>query len=968
MAPVLSFWDCGEFIAVAATLGIPHPPGTPLYLLISRIFTLIPLFADISARVNFLSALSSAFTAMFGYLVAVRLLRPWFANRQSLYSKLLIYGGAASGALFMAWGFTQWNNSIEAEVYGVSMFLLMFSLWLLTIYVEHWGSKTADRIMLLIVYLATLGIGVHMMTFVIVPVAALFFVLRKDTPMSAWFLVAFFFVLELFLIFALSSRPDEIGYHIPVTIVAIFYAFYMFSFDTMPRRLLVFAAGFAVAMLPTFWSLVTSVTRGEASRIPAAVTFIGVAGLLLTAVYGVYCLRLYWLRRSDAARDFHLLYPSLFAIVALLLSIIVFLDIQGYEAFLILSVVLFLGLGLTIRSHLRWLNLIALLAVGMVIISLEPFFWGVIIAAAVIVILGRFLPRESWSTALMLLVVAVMGFSVHAIIPVRSAQDPFINQNDPATSLTATVNFIERKQYGSENMVERMFKRRGEWEHQFGLYRRMGFWHFFHQQYGLTGPKFLILFVVALFGLWELIRRRPPLGLVFLVLLLLCTVGLVLYMNFADGTRQLPTGQDYLEVRDRDYFFTAGFILFGLAIGMGLTAVIEFVRESISTFSRGPRFLILAVLPLFFALPGYALVGNYFECDRSRNYVPFDYGWNLLQSAEPNAVLFTNGDNDTFPLWCLQEAYGIRKDVRIVNLSLANAAWYNKQLEEYMGLDLGMTDEQIEDLHGIRLPDGRILRTPHFIIDALILNNWPRVPIDFSVTVGTMFRRFRGRPIDPFLELIGMSWRFTADTSGMRVSVDEAYNFLTDPEMFRYRGLNDPTVYKDETTLRVTRNMANTLLMVADTLRKAGDMERAEKLAWLAADKIPHNEDGIEFYSQLLADQNKIEELRALMASAPAPQNRYVAVSLAHSLRALDRNDEAERLLDSVLVVDPQFNRAFEELSRLYIQNDRYADMLAMIDRWLEYNPEDRQAQAMRIQIQQRMNQSQPDTDDTSAD
>ena len=83
-APTLSFWDCGEFIAVSYILGIPHPPGTPLYVLVGRIFSIIPLFSDISARVNFLSSLTSSFTAVFGYLSAVRMLNHWFGPDRSV--------------------------------------------------------------------------------------------------------------------------------------------------------------------------------------------------------------------------------------------------------------------------------------------------------------------------------------------------------------------------------------------------------------------------------------------------------------------------------------------------------------------------------------------------------------------------------------------------------------------------------------------------------------------------------------------------------------------------------------------------------------------------------------------------------------------------------------------------------------------------------------------------------------------
>ena len=173
MAPTLSFWDCGEFIACSYILGIPHPPGTPLYILIGRIFSITPLFDDISARVNFLSGLSSAFTALFCYLCAAKILAYWFDNKADLSNRLIIHAGSVSGALIAAFGITNWNNSVEAEVYGLSMMLFMAILWLTLIYLDKRDEPGSIKIVALIFYLAFLGIGVHMTTFLVLPIVSL---------------------------------------------------------------------------------------------------------------------------------------------------------------------------------------------------------------------------------------------------------------------------------------------------------------------------------------------------------------------------------------------------------------------------------------------------------------------------------------------------------------------------------------------------------------------------------------------------------------------------------------------------------------------------------------------------------------------------------------------------------------------------------------------------------------------------
>jgi hypothetical protein len=124
MAPTVSFWDCGEFIACSYILGVPHPPGTPLFILIGRIFTLIPLFGEIAARVNFISVLTSALTVWLSYLVIVKLVSRWADDSKGMWSRMSRYAGGVVGSLFLGFGKTFWGNAVEAEVYGLALMLI----------------------------------------------------------------------------------------------------------------------------------------------------------------------------------------------------------------------------------------------------------------------------------------------------------------------------------------------------------------------------------------------------------------------------------------------------------------------------------------------------------------------------------------------------------------------------------------------------------------------------------------------------------------------------------------------------------------------------------------------------------------------------------------------------------------------------------------------------------------------------
>ncbi|MEW5923760.1 MAG: DUF2723 domain-containing protein [Candidatus Zixiibacteriota bacterium] len=225
-APTVSFWDCGEFIACSYILGIPHPPGSPLYILIGRIFAALPIAADISVRVNLLSVVCSAFAAMFGYLVTVRLLRFWYDRSGDIYSRIIIYIGGFTGALFMAFSTTNWSNSVEAEVYAAAILIMTIIYWLVLKYFETRETGQGGKFMLLTAYLAMLGVGIHLTLYIIIPVLAIYFILKKEVLTRQWAIIALFFFVELFLIFMLSARPGEIPYYLPVLIIFVVFMFH----------------------------------------------------------------------------------------------------------------------------------------------------------------------------------------------------------------------------------------------------------------------------------------------------------------------------------------------------------------------------------------------------------------------------------------------------------------------------------------------------------------------------------------------------------------------------------------------------------------------------------------------------------------------------------------------------------------------------------------------------------------------
>ena len=168
MAPTTSFWDCGEFIACSVTLGVPHPPGTPLYLLIGNVFSHIPLFEDIGARVNLISPIVSALSVMLLYLIIVKLLTK-LVGLDKVEKLPIIQLSAFIAALTFSFTDSHWFNAVEAEVYSFSTFLTAIVVWLALVWEVNYNEKDSLRYIVIIFYILGLAIGIHLLNLLTIP-------------------------------------------------------------------------------------------------------------------------------------------------------------------------------------------------------------------------------------------------------------------------------------------------------------------------------------------------------------------------------------------------------------------------------------------------------------------------------------------------------------------------------------------------------------------------------------------------------------------------------------------------------------------------------------------------------------------------------------------------------------------------------------------------------------------------------
>ncbi|WP_422881246.1 protein O-mannosyl-transferase family [Melioribacter sp.] len=827
--PSVSFWDCGEFIASSYALQVPHPPGTPFFLIVGRLFSMIPFAENIGLRVNLISVFSSAFTVMFLYLIAVMLIKSYRKKEpENLFDALTVYIPAAIGALSLSFSDTFWFNAVEAEVYASSTFFIAFVVWLMMKWNEKADQPDNEKYLLLIAYLIGLSTGVHLMA-----------------------------VLAI----------------VPIVMVVVFRK-YIDDEETLKKTAIIFVIHAAVVLVVAalMWAAQTSSTPPTPDEYKDIdKRFIVVLGaisvLIMAALYKkIFTKNSFYIPMILGGITLVVVYPGLVKYVPKLISITAGND---YVMDIIVSILLFAAVGYavhwTAKNNKPTLNLVS-----------KAFLLGLV------------------------------GITTYAMIIIRANEEPPINMNSPKT-FTELESYLNREQYGDFPTFKRRFSNE---PHQMGIYtnyssdldflwryqmdhmfNRYLFWNYIgrvstYQDSGVDwSDMYGIPFFIGLFGLFYHFRRDWKMASVFLVMFIFLGYLTAFYQN-----QQQP------QPRERDYFYVGAFFVYSIWIALGMRGIIELMVEKFDKIKNLKPALGLVMAAGIIVVPVNMFHANYFEHDRSRNYVPWDYAYNLLQSAAPNAILFTNGDNDTFPLWYLQDVEGVRRDVRIANLSLLNTPWYIKQLKNTSPygaekVAMSLSDRDIDNLTvqrwepvemSIPVPpdvikefgvkDSAIIKTGKLtwlmknpvqygnvkairtqdlvVLDIIMQSKWKR-PVYFAVTCSDDSKL----GLDEYLRMEGMALRLVPDKSDagsieyinepvMRKQLfDEPEGFSRDYRPgFKFRGLNDSTIFFDENHERLIQNYRNTFMRLAvHYLYSLKDSARTVETLDLMERKIPRN-------------------------------------------------------------------------------------------------------------------------------
>lgn len=761
MAVSASFWDSGEFIASAYILGIPHSPGTPLYVLVGRVFTLLPVPLSVAQKVNLLSSLCGALGVFFVYILIVKFLDYISGKSTTGEQSMIKVAGGLVGALFLASSDTFWTNAIEAEVYAMSCFLMGFMTWLGLKWSENPSSHKSTLLIFLLFYLLAMSVGFHLGTILA-------------------FSGIFFFV------WLTANKPfSNIEFLIACIGVGIFVA------DATLYR------------------------EGQAT-------------LVMLVIYLGFVA---WLFRTR----------SPFAAVC--------------------SGLFFLGL------------------------------------------------------------------SVHLFMLIRSGHNPAIDEGSPDT-WRALYFALRREQYPPMNVFTRKASYLFQFQH-FGNYFQSQF-----QMASLYIGKLNLGSILPIgLGIWGMIdhfSKHKKSFIMLFVTFLITSIGLILFLNFSDE-----------EVRDRDYFYSPAFLYFAVFIGIGAAGILNEVKNALKNRGTSIAPILFVAGAILVSLPFFSAKHQFFAHDRSNNYTCRDYAINMLKPLEENSIIFTNGDNDTFPLWYIQEVESYRKDVRVVNLSLLNTPWYIKQLRDNEPtVPIGWTDAKIDQLQPIPTKEGWMLVRDIAVQHILRENRWKK-PIYFAVTIPPETYA----PYRDYLEMQGLAYlliqKKEKNMINEQVLEDNVYN------QFSYRSIltgdwkKDESVYLPKHTRHLIQNYAAAFVQLGYVQQH--DPQKSLRAFKIAKEISPHMEPVIQLLGRVYLQAG--DTLKALQHYEEMvqkyPEKLVLLYHLAETYERAGQYDKAILTLDKLIEKDPADRDAVLSAFGLSVRANALQRARNYLVRWLSTHPND---------------------------
>ena len=646
LEPTVSFWDCGEFILSAFKLQVGHPPGAPLFLMMGRVAT---LFAGgdtskVAMMVNGLSAICSGFAIMFLFWTITHLVRRVHSDEKEPDPKHIpaIIGSGILGALAYTFSDTFWFSAVEGELYSLSSLVIALVFWAMLKWEEEADETYSGRWIILIAYVMGLGLGIHRLNLLIIPVFVFVYYFKKYDITTKGVLKAFLFAVILLFVMVFVLIPG-------VPEVAGWFELLFVNVVGLPYN-----SGLLFYVVLVF------------------------AGLS----YGIY----YSLKKNRVILNY-----------SLTILTVIMIGYSSYAMIMIRS---------SAKPPMNQNNPSDVFSLSYYInmkqYGSSPKLYGNYYSAPVIDVKqivagynkvdGKYKPyyRSDYT----------YSKQFETIFPRMYSSDP--EHEAPYKYWGKVTGRKYTVGSGKETIVCPTFGEnlRYFFRYQVGfMYMRYFMWNFAGRQNDIqgngnalhgnwiSGIKFIdearlgnlnslpsdlennpgnnkYFFLPLLIGLagmfWQYKRNNSGFWLV-MAFFIMTGLAIIFYLN------QYPN-----QPRERDYAYVGSFYAFAIWIGMGFMLLYESLQKVLGNKVS----LAVTFVALISAGPVLMAVQNWDDHDRSGRYTARDIGANYLRSCAPNSILFTYGDNDSFPVWYVQDVEQVRTDVRVANLSYIQAGWY----------------------------------------------------------------------------------------------------------------------------------------------------------------------------------------------------------------------------------------------------------------------------------------------------
>ncbi len=719
--PTVSLWDCGEFITSAYKLEVGHPPGAPVFMLMGNFFSHLVTPENAAMMVNSMSAIFSALTILLLFWTITHMVRRMTVKdeeKMTLSQTITILGCGLVGALAYTFSDTFWFSAVEGEVYASSSLFTAVVFWLILKWEEHADAPHADRWIILIAYLMGLSIGVHLLNLLCIPAIVLVYYYKKyplpSLKGSIYALLISFAIVALMMYGIVQGLVEVCGW------------FELLFVNTLKMP---YNTGVAVYVLTISSVLIWSIwetTRTEPNDKRMKISFILAVSLLgipfigsgyILGVILVVALSTYLFMAKNVQ------IKALNSILTALMVITI-----GYSSFALLMIRAAADTPMNQQNVSDVFTLRTYLAREQY--GETPLIYGRTYVSEpkreregnmCVPVTTEGVPRRQKvikenpdekdfykslknekqvyvDETLMLFPRMHSGKGNHIAVYKETGKvkgTPVKISQCGETKTVIKPTFAENLRFFFSYQLNFMYWRYFMWNFAGRQNDIQGFGNIIHGNW-ISGIKFLdeprlgpqdnlpdyiaenkgnnkfymLPLLLGLIGIFFQLQKKGGRGVqsfwITFALFFMTGIAIVLYLN------QTP-----FQPRERDYAYAGSFYAFCIWIGFGVAGI----AKALERLKLSPVVATVAATILCLLVPIQMASQTWDDHDRSGRYMARDFAHNYLQSCDPNAVIFTHGDNDTFPLWYVQSVEGVRTDVRVCNTSYLQTGWYIKQMK-----------------------------------------------------------------------------------------------------------------------------------------------------------------------------------------------------------------------------------------------------------------------------------------------